>query len=105
MARAATAYYGQKRDASAAPPPVTRLTPRFHDIRIAHLTATGAKQAGIIEGLPESPITALTLSDVQIDAQRGITVRDATIHLQNLHVTATDGKPIVPLNAATIIGH
>ena len=100
-----TAYYGQRRDASAAPQSVTRLTPRFHDIRIAHLTATGAKQAGIIEGLPESPITALTLSDVQIDAQRGITVRDATIHLQNLHVTATDGKPIVPLNAATIIGH
>ncbi|MGA8043435.1 MAG: glycoside hydrolase family 28 protein [Terracidiphilus sp.] len=100
-----TAYYGQRRGASAAAQPVTRLTPRFHDIRIAHLTATGAREAGIIEGLPESPIATLTLSDIRIAAQRGMTVRDATVHAHGLAISAADGKPIVPLSAATVIGH
>ena len=100
-----TSYYGQRRGTPDAAQPVTRLTPHFHDMRIAHLTATGAKQAGIIEGLPESPVASLTLSDVTIEAQRGITVRYATVHVHNLRVTAADGKLVVPLNAATIIGH
>ena len=100
-----TSYYGQRRGTPDAPQPVTRLTPRFHDIRIAHLTATGAKQAGIIDGLPESPIPTLTLSEVKIEAQRGLTIRYATVHAHNLHVTAADGKPIVPLSAAAVIVH
>jgi polygalacturonase len=100
-----TSYYGQRRGTPDAAQPVTRLTPRFHDIRIAHLTATGAKQAGIIEGLPESPIPTLTLSDVKIEAQRGLTIRYATVRARNLQITAPVGKPIVPLNAATVIGH
>lgn len=100
-----TAYYGQKHGASAAAQPLTRLTPHFHDIRIAHLTATGARQAGIIEGLPENPITTLTLRDVKIEARRGMTVRFATIHAQNLRITAADSKSIALLTAAKIIGH
>ena len=89
----------------SAIPPVPEL-PKFSErYRIAHLTATDAKQAGVIEGLPESPISTITLTDVNINAQRGLTVRYATVRTRNLQITAADGKPIVPLNAATIITH
>ncbi len=98
-----TSYYGERRGTPDVAQPVTRLTPRFHDIRIEHLRATGAKQAGVIEGLPESPIATLSLSDVHIEAQHGLTVRYATVHTRNLQITATDGKAVVPLNAATIL--
>src|ERR1019366_1796936 len=33
-----------------------RLTPKFHNISIENVTATGSNSAGIIVGLPESPI-------------------------------------------------
>ena len=73
--------------------------------RIEHLTATGAKQAGIIEGLPESPVASVTLRDVTIEAPRGLTVRYATVQARHLQLTAADGKPITTLKAAQIIGH
>ena len=96
-----TDYYGEARNAPAQQP-VTRLTPRMHDIRIEHLSATGARQAGLVAGLSESPITGLTLKDVNIRAQRGMTVRFATIRAHRLQITADDGKPITLLEAAQI---
>ena len=53
-----TEYYPRIPEQDAAQP-VTRLTPHFHDISISNLTATGAKTAGFIVGLPESPITSI----------------------------------------------
>jgi hypothetical protein len=63
--------------------PVGRLTPRFSDITIENLEATGAKQAALIVGLPESPVTALTLRRVHIEAEKGAVDKYA-------HMTATD---------------
>lgn len=63
--------------------PLARLTPRFSDITIENLKATGAKQAALIVGLPESPVTALTLRRVHIEAEKGAVVKYA-------HMTATD---------------
>jgi polygalacturonase len=82
--------------------PVTRLTPRFHDIHIAHVTATGAKQAGIVIGLPESPITTIALSHVNIRAQRGMTVSDATVAAHDFAIAAAEGKPITLLENAKV---
>ncbi len=82
--------------------PVTRLTPHFHDIRISNLKATGAKDAGIIVGLPESPITTITLDHVQIAAQKGMTVSDATVTAHDFSVTAAAGDPYTLLENAHI---
>ena len=82
--------------------PVTRLTPHFHDIRIGNLKATGAKDAGVIVGLPESPITTVTLSHVQIAAQKGMTVGDATVTAHDFSVTAAAGDPYILLENAHI---
>jgi polygalacturonase len=82
--------------------PVTRLTPHFHDIRISNLKATGAKEAGIVVGLPESPITTITLEHVQIAAQKGMTVSDATVTAHDFSVTAAAGDPYTLLENAHI---
>lgn len=83
--------------------PVTRLTPRFHDIRISHLKATGAKEAGIVLGLPESPIASLTLDHVEIAAQKGMIVRNATVTAHDLNVTVKTGEPFTLLENARVV--
>jgi polygalacturonase len=82
--------------------PVTRLTPHFHDIHISNLKATGAKDAGVIVGLPESPITTITLNHVQISAQKGMTISDATVTAHDFSVTAAAGDHYTLLENARI---
>ncbi len=94
-------YYPKIPDHDAAQP-VTRLTPRFHDIRITNLTATGAKQAGIIIGLLESPIKTISLRNVSINAQKGMTISDASVAAHGFAVKVADGEAITLLENAKI---
>jgi polygalacturonase len=96
-----TEYYPKIPDHDAAQP-LTRLTPRFHDIRITNLTATGAKQAGIVVGLPESPITTISLNNVHIEAQKGMTISDAAVTAHDLDVKVADGEAVTLLENARI---
>jgi polygalacturonase len=48
--------------------PVDEKTPIWRNIHISNITATGAKQAGLLMGLPEMPIENVTLQNVKIDA-------------------------------------
>jgi hypothetical protein len=68
-----------------------RLTPRFSDITIENLTATGAKQGAIIIGLPESPVTALKLTNVHIEGGKGAVIKHAHMTTQDFTVKALDG--------------
>ena len=86
-----------------APHPVTRLTPHFHDISIMSLHATGAKTAGVIAGLPESPINLITLTNVDISAQIGMTISNATVSAHDFSVLAATGLPIMLLENAKVI--
>ncbi len=70
---------------------VGRLTPHFSDITIANLTATGARQAAVIVGLPESPVTALTLNHVHIEADKGALIKYAHMTTRDFSVTAAHG--------------
>jgi polygalacturonase len=96
-----TEYYPRIPEHDTAQP-VTRLTPHFHDIRITNLKATGAKEAGIVIGLPESPIKAITLDHVTISAQKGMTISDATVTAHDFSVTAAAGDPFTLLENAHI---
>jgi polygalacturonase len=96
-----TEYYPHIPDHDSAQP-VTRLTPHFHDIRITNLDATGAKTAGFIVGLPESPITSIALSGVHITAQQGMTISHATVTTQDLAVKAASGPPLIMLEQANV---
>ena len=84
--------------------PLNEHTPRFHDITIENLTATGAKTAMAIDGLPESPIKNLVLSNIQISAQRGMVVSNARITEKNVVIAAANGTPLEQGPGVTING-
>lgn len=88
-----TSYYtgGMQGDTAQA---VTEHTPRFHDISISNLTATGAKQAMVVYGLPESPVRHLVLSGVHISAARGADLQYADITAHDLVITPASGEAI-----------
>jgi polygalacturonase len=96
-----TEYYPRIPERDSAQP-VTRLTPHFHDISITNLSATGAKTAGFIVGLPESPITSITLSNVHISAEKGMTISDATVAAHDFTVKAASGGPLIMLERAKV---
>lgn len=85
-----TAYYTGHSNSDTAQP-ITEHTPRFHDIDIENLTATGAKQAALIMGLPESPIENLTLKNVHISAAKGMFIQHAHIAESNVIITPASG--------------
>ena len=61
------------------PQPVTPDTPVYRHIHIENLTATCPREGAILIGLPESPITDLTLTNVHISSPFGFKVRDAQV--------------------------
>lgn len=71
--------------------PVGRLTPRFSDITIENLTATGARQAAIIVGLPESPVSGLKLTNVHIKGDKGAVIKYAHMETKGFTVKAAQG--------------
>lgn len=82
--------------------PVTRLTPRFHDIHISNVKVTGAKEAGVIIGLPESPITTIFLDNVHISAENGMTISNATVTAHDFSVQPSQGQPFRMLENAKL---
>lgn len=88
-----TAYYtGLVKDDAGQP--VTEHTPRFHDITIERMTATGAKQAAMIMGLPESPIKNLVLKNVHIAASKGMFIQQADVTVSDVAITPSTGEAI-----------
>jgi polygalacturonase len=52
-------------------------TPAFRDLLFSHITARGARNAGVIMGLREKAIENVTFSDVHVQATRGFRVTNA----------------------------
>jgi hypothetical protein len=91
-----TCYYPKipKTDAAQA---LTAGTPSFSNIRIRNLTASSTRAAGVIIGLPESPVSNVVLENVQITAATsGLAIRNAQgVEFKNVRVTAKEGQPVV----------
>jgi len=90
---------------SGTPQKIGPHTPQFRNFSITHLTAKGSDQAGILIGLPESPITGVTLQDVEIHARTGLTIRNASVHADGLSVVTKQGQPILEEQGAQLSGH
>jgi polygalacturonase len=88
-------------EGEVAAEPVQRLTPHFHDITIENLKSTGSAWAGVIIGLPEAPVKDIVLKNVDIQAQKGMTIAYATVTGTNVKVTATEGQGITVAPNAT----
>jgi polygalacturonase len=84
--------------------PVTEHTPKFHDITIENLTATGAKRAATIMGLPESPIRNLILKNVNIAASTGMVAQNAQITEDRVVITPATGEALTSGPSVTING-
>ena len=97
-----TGYYPSIPADGDAAQAVTSTTPYFHDITIANVTATGATTAGQIVGVPERPVTGLTLSSVNITAKTGLTVRNAAVSTTATTVKAASGPAYVVRSRATV---
>ena len=83
----------------AKPEPVTEATPTLRNISISNIRADGASDALVCEGLPEMPVTGVSMSNVRINAKRGmrwISAKD--IDLQNVQVTCSDGPTMQRTN-------
>ena len=104
-----TSYYMIKPDATRVDPPqpTTQRTPIWRDIRIAHVTATDADDAGQILGLPEMPVRGLTLEHVSIGARTpltianadGVTMRDVSVSLVSKFIPTS--KPATSATTTT----
>jgi polygalacturonase len=84
----------------------TQLIPQVHHITISHLTVTHTTYAGRILGLPELPVSDIKLDDVNIEADYGLTVQDATdVVLNNVKLDIHVGPPFTTDNAKVTWNH
>ncbi|HET8841224.1 MAG TPA: glycosyl hydrolase family 28 protein [Ktedonobacteraceae bacterium] len=74
---------------------ITSTTPNFHNITISKITATGASNAGQIVGVPELPMTGITLTNVNISAKTGLQVRNATVSATSTTLTVSSGSKYI----------
>jgi polygalacturonase len=95
-----TSYY-PKIPESDSPQPLTDTTPAYKNITIRNLTATSTRSAGVIVGLPESPIENVLLENVAITAATtGLEIRHVRgIRMENVSVKPEIGPPLVVRDA------
>lgn len=93
MAFSVSAYYPSVPEQRDAAQPITATTPFIHDVSIENLQAT-AQSAGRFIGLPEAPLKGFQLQNVNIQADTGLVLRDATIDAKGLKLAITKGESI-----------
>jgi polygalacturonase len=99
-----TEYYPHPApEGEVAGEPVGRLTPKFHDISIENVTATNSGSAGLIVGLPESPVLGLFMKDVSISARTGLAISYATVSMEGVNVTAKTGDSFLIAPTANVM--
>jgi polygalacturonase len=81
-------------EGDVAAEPVQRLTPFFHGITIENVKSVNSPWAGVIVGLPESPVKDIVLKNVDIQATKGLQIAYAAVTASDLKVTATEGQSI-----------
>jgi polygalacturonase len=79
-------------------PPVNEETPQFKDIHIKDVVCRGAKAAIVLQGLPEMPLQNISLTNVAMTSQKGVSVIDANgITFDNVKVENAAGQAIKTL--------
>ena len=69
--------------------------PAIRNILLDHLTIEGSRNAGLIHGLPDSPITNITLRDITLTAEKDFDIRHAA-HPVFERVTRTIKPGVAP---------
>jgi polygalacturonase len=83
--------------------PVGEGTPQFKNISMYDITVKGARQAIFLQGLPEMNLENVTLSNMLIEADYGISISDATdVKIENIQLLTKKGKAIYIYNSKNI---
>jgi len=78
--------------------------PVFRNITFKNITCDGAKDAIFMQGTSQEPLTNITLTNVSIKADHGISFAWVTdLKLQNINVTTTTGEPLISRNFHDIV--
>lgn len=81
------------------PEPVTEETPTLRNISIANIRADGARIALLCEGLPESPVSGVSLSNVRISATNGMRWTNASgVDMTSVTVGCAQGPALAYSN-------
>ena len=76
-------------------PPVTDETPAFREIHMDNIVVRGAKNAIVLQGLPEMPLKNITLKNADFTSQFGVTAVDAeNITFDNVRVENKSGDAL-----------
>jgi hypothetical protein len=76
--------------------PVTATTPVFRNIRITNVSGNCTTEAGLIVGLPESPVKNVILENVRLSAKAGLTIAHARdIQLTNCQLVVSEGQSVI----------
>jgi pectin methylesterase-like acyl-CoA thioesterase len=91
-----TAYYPKVPADGDPAQPVTTTTPNIHDVVVSNVSAVGSDAVGELVGLPEQPLTAISLQNVNIAATTGLTIRNATVTSDAAtKIAVEDGLPVI----------
>ncbi|HDR50575.1 MAG TPA: glycoside hydrolase family 28 protein, partial [Mariniphaga anaerophila] len=67
--------------------PVTQETPQFKNISIKNVVVNGARQAVVLQGLPEMPLENVTITDMLLVAGNGFSIIDARgVTIENIEL-------------------
>lgn len=102
---AITSYYPKVPADGDSAQPVTATTPNIHNVVLSNISATGSQTAGQLVGLPEQPLTAISLKSVAIAAETGLTIRNAVVDADAATtITVSTGAPVVYESNSTYNG-
>ena len=83
-------------------PPVTEETPAFRNIHISNIVCRGSGRAMFFNGLPEMPISNITVKNVVMtEATDGVVISQVDgVTLENVYVESSKGNNILNVKNA-----
>ena len=83
-------------------PPVTEETPAFRNIHISNIVCRGSGRAMFFNGLPEMPISNVTVKNVVMtEATDGVVISQVDgVTLENVYVESAKGNNILNVKNA-----
>ena len=75
--------------------PVSERTPIFRNIHISNMTGTEVKAAGGIRGIPEMPVSDISINNVNIQAESGFFIQEAKNITISDFIVNSDKGPVL----------
>lgn len=76
--------------------PLSERTPALRNMHFSDITVKGAPVAGFILGLPEMPVENVTFSHINIEAEKGLSCKDAkNIAFRDVQINTKKGPALI----------